>query len=180
MTLQRAFLSFWIGGIVAFIVVLFLHGPLAITAVPDGILAHQSAGSGARVDAIHAAWRAAGVYDTALVAMIGDLAFVAIFSLGSLLGGLYFRSLSDAGLKALGTLLLLSAVIFGATDFTETIAQLQQLVAQRGMNAQASIAAMMFWPKVISWTACFVLPIIGLWLARQQRKRHHKPYRKLD
>ena len=164
---RRRFLIVWLGGLLAFGVAIWLHQPLAVEGVPDGIMAHQRAGSAERVDEIHRAWSAADVYRTAFTAMVSDLAFIAIYTLGSLLGGFYFLTGGAGSLRTLGALLVFAALVFGATDFTETWLQLDQLMAGAGDDRQAAIAAAMYWPKVGSFLACLLLPVIGLVLERR-------------
>ncbi len=164
---RRRFLIVWIGGLLAFAVAIWLHLPLTIDAVPDGITAHQRAGTAERINDVQTAWSDAGVYRNAFTAMVSDLAFIAIYTLGSLLGGLYFLKTGEGSVRTVGALLLLSALVFGAVDTTETWLQLEQLTDGRGDDAKAAIAAAMYWPKVGSFIACFLLPIIGLILERR-------------
>ena len=168
---RRRFLIVWLGGLLAFGVAIWLHQPLAIEAVPEGIQAHQRAATAARIDEIQAAWSEAGVYRGAFTAMISDLAFIAIYTLGSLLGGFYFLTTGAGSLRTLGALLVFSALVFGATDFTETWLQLDQLMAGEGDDRKAAIAAAMYWPKVGSFLACFLLPVIGLVMERAGTRR---------
>ena len=168
---RRRFLIVWLGGLTAFGVSIWLHQPLAIEAVPDGIIAHQRAATAERVDEIQAAWSEAGVYRDAFTAMVSDLAFIVIYTLGSLLGGLYFLKVGEGSLRTLGALLIFSALVFGATDITETWLQLEQLTAGEGDRAKASVAAAMYWPKVGSFIACFLLPVIGLVMERRISSR---------
>ena len=164
---RKRFLIFWIGGLLAFAVAIWLHLPLTIDAVPDGITAHQSSGTAERVDEVQAAWSKAGVYRDALTAMLSDLGFIAIYTLGSLLGGFYFLRVGTGKMRVLGAILVFAALVFGGADFTETALQLQQLTAGQGDNAKAALAAAMYWPKAFGFIACFVLPIIGLVMERR-------------
>lgn len=164
---RRRFLLVWLGGLAAFGVAIWLHAPLAIPTVPGGILEHQTAGSAARVDFIQREWSQAGVYRDALTAMLSDIAFIVIYSLGSLLGGVYFLG---RGIRRIGWLLVASAMIFFATDMTETVLELLQLVAAKGNDTQAEVAAAMQYPKVAGWTACVILPLIGLFLDRRSAR----------
>ncbi|NNC52706.1 MAG: hypothetical protein HKO08_06680, partial [Erythrobacter sp.] len=62
MSLRRAFLWTWAGGLVLFAIVIAIGMPLVLTEVPGGILDHQAVGTAAEVDRIQSAWRAAGLW----------------------------------------------------------------------------------------------------------------------
>lgn len=167
---RRRFLMFWIGGLVAFVIALSLHLPLTIEAVPEGIVDHQTATTAARVDAIQQAWAEAGVYRDAYTAMLSDFGFILLYGIGSLLGGLYFLRTGQGTLRWIGWALTASAVVFLASDLTETTMQIQQLAAGEGDDAKAHLAAAMHYPKLISWIACFILPLNGLIIERSQHR----------
>jgi hypothetical protein len=141
MTLRKAFLVTWLSSFVLFAIVLFLHMPLVLTEVPGGIVDHQTAGSAAEVNRIHAAWEAAGVIGTARYAVISDLIWIGVFGLGSVLGGQYFRTVGSGVVRHLGTLIILCGVVFIISDYGETFAQFRQLIAYEGSDAQAGLAA---------------------------------------
>jgi hypothetical protein len=166
MITRKRFVMIWTGGLVAFAVTLWLHLPLTLETVPQGIVDHQIAGNASRVDYVQSQWVAAGVYRTALTAMASDIAFILLYGLGSLLGGLYFRRHGQGTLRMIGNALSLSAVMFLVSDLTETALQIQQLVAAKGDDAKAAVAAAMHYPKLVSWIACFILPLNGLILER--------------
>lgn len=166
MITRRRFVMFWLGGLTAFAVAIWLHLPLTIDTVPQGIVDHQVAGNAARVDYVQREWSAAGLYRTAFTAMMSDFAFILLFGFGSLLGGLYFRRSSRASVRRIGAALLVSALVFLAADLTETTLELQQLLAGKGDDGKAAIAAAMHYPKLVSWIGCFILPMCGLFLDR--------------
>lgn len=167
---RKRFLIFWIGGLVAFIVALILHMPLTLESVPEGIVDHQVATTAARVDFVQAEWAKAGVYRSAFTAMVADFVFIALYSLGSLLGALYFLRASSTNLRLIGGGLLLSAIVFFASDTIETWMQIQQVMAGAGDDTKAGIAAAMHYPKLASWIACFILPLNGLILEWSHRR----------
>lgn len=171
MVSRRRFLLLWIGGLVAFIVALVLHLPLTLETVPEGIVDHQTAATAARVDYIHQQWAEAGVYRNAFTAMISDLGFILLYGVGSLLGGLYFRAADHRTLRQIGWALIVSAIVFLASDLTETVLQLQQVMAGKGDDSKAGIAAAMLYPKLISWIACFILPLNGLIIEWNERRK---------
>ena len=80
MKLERLFWYCWLGGLL-FLVILIVMNPLFVNDVsPWGIRDHQSAGSAARVDAIQAAWHAAGVMGYARWGIALDLIYIAVYS----------------------------------------------------------------------------------------------------
>jgi len=99
---KRAFLAWWLGGLAIFAFALWLHAPLAIEAVPGGILDHQAAPDAATVNSIQTAWRREGLWNQAAIAMIADLVFIGVYSVGSILGGMYFRAHAGGPVAALG------------------------------------------------------------------------------
>ena len=97
-------LRWWFWGLFAFVVVIGLGA--AVTARPGafGITDPQAAGTAARVDAIQTQWRDGGVRPLAILAMISDLVFIAIYGWGSWRAG---RSFMPAGgrVRVIGALL---------------------------------------------------------------------------
>lgn len=164
MTLKRAFLWLWIGGLVLFAVVIALGLPLGITAVPGGILDHQAAGTAAEVDRIQREWRLAGLWNQAAIAMLGDLAFIGVYGLGSLLGGLWMRGDPDAPVRTVGTTVALAAIVFILTDYAETICQFIQLMRFEGDDGLASLAATVRPVKIAAWLVTFFGVFAGFYL----------------
>lgn len=156
MSLRTAFLTFWIGGLVAFAIVIAMHLPLVVTEVPGGIGDHQAAGTAAEVERIHAAWDEAGVMAQAGRAMLGDLVFIGIYGLGSILGGFYFYRTGKGALRHLGSFVLLCGLVFTATDYAETIAQLLQYLARAGSDDLAGLAASVRPVKMLAFIGSFV------------------------
>lgn len=155
MTLYRSFLWFWIGGLVLFAIVIILSLPLGIAAVPGGIGDHQAAGSAAEVNRIHNAWANAGLLSQARVAMIGDLVFIGVYGVGSLLGGLWLRKTGSGAARLGGVIIALAAAIFLVTDYTETIAEFIQLTRYTGDEGLASLAAAVRPAKMLAWLVTF-------------------------
>lgn len=167
---RRKFLLLWPLGLLAFAVVIWLSLPLDIEGVPGGILAHQSAGSGPVVDTIQRLWTDAGLYDRALYAMYGDIAFITIYGLGAWYGGLHFMQDPAARVRRLGIMLVIAAIVFLATDYTETFAQIIQLTQQRGSDTLAGIAAAVRPVKVAAWIVTFV-GVIAAFVVRRLSAR---------
>lgn len=163
---MRAFLAWWLGGLALFAIVLWLHAPLAIEAVPGGIGDHQAAGSAAEVERIHSAWRAAGVYAAAQTAMIADLVFIGVYTIGAALGGRVLRASGGGTMRLLGDAVLAGAIVFGVTDYLETVCQLVQLVQDQGSDALAATAATVRPVKIIAWIATFAGIFLGLAIRR--------------
>ena len=151
MVSKRAFLIWWLGGFAIFAVSLTLHAPLAIEAVPGGILDHQAAPDAAAVNAIQTAWKDAGLIGQARLAMISDLIFIGVYGVGCVLGGLYFRAHGTGALALMGWIALAMGVLFLVTDYIETALQFVQLVRFEGSDALAGIASSMGPLKVLSF-----------------------------
>ncbi|XUU60195.1 hypothetical protein ACRAQ6_11555 [Erythrobacter sp. HA6-11] len=171
MSLRRAFWFFWLGGLIIFALLRIPHGPLAIAAVPGGILDHQAAMTAAEVDRIQAAWSSAELMDHAWWGMVGDLVFIGVYGLGALFGGLLLRR--DSGLiAAIGLVVSIAAITFLGTDYVETISQFIQLNS-RGDDRLAATAATMQPVKIAAWVVTFVGLIVGVSLSwwRQRKLR---------
>lgn len=166
MTPGVRFAFWWGAGLALFALALWLHLPLAIPAVPGGILDHQAAGSAAEVDRIQQAWRAAGLSEQARMAMICDLVFIGTYAFGSLLGGFWLRSDGRPVLRLFGDVVIATAIVFCLCDYTETICEFVQLVQDRGSDALAAAAATARPVKVVAWLASFFGVIAGLAVRR--------------
>lgn len=162
----QRFVSLWPAGLALFAFVIWLSMPLAIDAVPGGILDHQAAGSAAEVDRIQQAWAAAGLAERAQMAMLGDLVFIVIYGLGAWYGGLWFSQDSRPKLRRLGWLLAGTAIMFLATDLTETLAQLVQLARGQGSDGLAGLAATVRPVKMVAWLVTFFAVLAGLVVRR--------------
>lgn len=159
---KRRFLIFWIGGMIAFAVVVSLGQPLSIAEAPGGIIDHQAAGTAENVDYIQQAWAREGLSNTAFSSMLADLAFIGVYGIGCILGGLYFRAQCASNLKRIGTLALVSGLVFLVTDYAETIAQIIQLYRYEGSDTLAALAATMQPIKFVSAGLTVLLVPLGL------------------
>lgn len=164
---ERAFRRYWPAGLALFAFVIWLSWPLAIPEVPGGILDHQAAGDAAEVDRIQRAWIAAGLYERARTAIIGDLVFIGVYGLGAWYGGLAFMGHSARKLRRLGMLIIAASALFVVADYTETIAQFMQLLEQRGSDGLSAIAAWVGPVKIVAWVVTFVGIIAGLVVRRK-------------
>ncbi len=161
---QRNFWRFWLGGILIFAVMVALNPSLSVAGVEGGIPDHQTAGSAERVDAIHAAWQAAGLIDLARFSMALDLLFIAVYSLGAFCGGVLFRGMPSRAMRRLGAVIMVAAVIFLLSDYAETVCQFIQIISLQGSDWLAAIAAYANMPKTISFLVTFVGILAGLFL----------------
>lgn len=163
---ERNFWRMWLGGLVLFALVIWESWPLAIPAVPGGILDHQSAGSAAEVDRIQQAWIAAGLYERARTAMIGDLVFIGVYGLGAWYGGLAFMEHPAAKMRRLGMMVVAASALFVLSDYTETFAQVIQLLERRGSDNLAGVAAWVRPIKIAAWLVTFGGILAGLAVRR--------------
>lgn len=170
MSLKRAFLWSWIGGLVLFAIVIALGMPLVLTEVPGGILDHQAAATAAEVDRIQAAWRSAGLWNQAAIAMAGDLVFIGVYGIGCVLGGLWFFLSTNQTLRILGIVGLLSGATFLLTDYAETISQFIQLWRFEGDDDLAGLAATVRPIKVAAWIVATLAILIALLLEWRSRR----------
>ncbi len=165
-TLKRAFLGTWVGGLVLFAIVIALGMPLVLTEVPGGILDHQAARSAKEVDRIQSAWQEAGLWNRAVLAMAGDLVFIGVYGVGCVLGGLYFRHASTRWIQVAGSIALASGVVFLLTDYAETISQIVQLLQFQGDDGLAGLAATVRPWKVAAWivaSVAILTSLLGEW-----------------
>lgn len=168
---KRAFLIWWLGGLAIFAFSLTIHAPLAIEAVPRGILDHQAAPDAATVIAIQSAWEAAGLATRARIAMATDLLFIIVYSIGAIMGGRYYRNLFEGALHIIGWVAIAVGVTFFLTDFIETLLQFYQMMRSQGSDTLAWIASSMGPTKVVSFLASVGLLIVALVWERVLRKR---------
>lgn len=165
---KRAAVGWWIAGLIAFGIVIWMSLPLEIKGVPGGIIDHQKAPDAATVNTIQDLWKKAGLLVTARNAMIGDLIFIGIYGVGSVLCGLYYRARPQVVLRALGWSAIAAGLLYLAADYGETIAQLIQLVRFTGSDDLAQLASTLQPIKVAAWIGTFlavILALIAEWLS---------------
>ena len=159
---KRTAMIWWVGGLIAFAITIWLSLPLVVDGVPRGIVDHQAAPDAAAVNAIQNAWQKDGVIDTARTAMIADLIFIGIFGFGCVLAGLHYRNRGTPFLRFTGWIALVSGVIFLVTDYGETISQFIQLLRMAGDDRLAGIASTLQSPKTVSWITGFLAVVMAL------------------
>ena len=159
---KRTAMIWWVGGLVAFAITIYLGLPLAIETEPGGILDHQAAPDAATVNAIQTDWDNAGLIPTARMAMMSDLIFIGIFGTGCVLAGMHYRKREASILRFSGWIALLAGVIFIAADYGETISQFVQLNRMAGDDQLAHVASTLRSPKIIAWIVAFASVLIAL------------------
>lgn len=168
--LERRFWRWWLAGLSLFALLIASNVMLMTEVAPSGIGDHQTAGTAARVDAIHASWRAAGVMDMAKLGIAGDLVFIGVYSLGAAMGGLLFVRTKQAILRRLGALILVAAMVFCVTDYVETICQFIQASQERGNDVLAKTAATVRPVKSVAFLITFFGLLAALLLRRTARR----------
>ncbi|WP_298333894.1 hypothetical protein [uncultured Erythrobacter sp.] len=156
----------WLISLAVFVFVIFLSSRITQGDVTFDILAHQAAGTADRVNEIQTQWREAGVQNSAIVAMIGDLAWIWIYAFGSFLAGREFATKREGVLRVIGLFICVAGVVFGITDYTETISQFIQLLQDTGSDTLAGIAAFMQPIKVTAFLVAFFGVIIAVVMDR--------------
>ncbi|MFN3453164.1 MAG: hypothetical protein ACK4ZE_13505 [Sphingorhabdus sp.] len=137
---------------------------------PLGVSDHQAAGFAAKVNAIHAGWRASGMMELAIFSMILDCLFIGVYSWGAFAGGRMFASSHGALLSRLGKLIVIAAVAFCAADYTETISQLVQAIGGQGSDNLAHIAATVRPVKTVLFLVTFFGLLMALYIRRTTRR----------
>lgn len=164
--IEQRFISLWLAGLVLFAGVVWLSLPLAIDAVPGGIVDHQAAGTAAEVVRIQQAWAAADLTGQARLAMLGDVVFIVIYAMGAWFGGLVFMQDARPRMKRLGWLLAATAALFLVSDLAETLAQIVQLMRERGSDGLAALAATAQPIKMVAFLVTLFGVIAGLAIRR--------------
>ena len=164
--IEQRFVSLWLAGLVLFAGVIWLSMPLAIDAVPGGIVDHQAAGSAKEVGRIQQAWASADLTGQAQLAMLADLVFILVYTMGAWFGGLTFMQDTRPKLKRLGWLLAGCAALFLVSDMIETLAQVVQLLNDRGSDGLAALAAVAQPIKTVAWLITFFGVIAGFAIRR--------------
>jgi uncharacterized membrane protein YhdT len=168
--LERNFWRFWLGGLLI-LAIMIAANPLFVNDVsPWGIRDHQSAASAARVDAIQAAWQAAGVMNLARWAMALDLVYIAVYAFGAFCGGRMFRAAEKPALRRLGWIIMAAATIMFIGDNVETICQLIQAMRFEGDDRLAKIAATAQPIKSTALLTGFFAILAALFLRRRARR----------
>ena len=168
--LERRFWTFWLSGIMLLAVQIVMNVWLVTEAAPLGMSDHQAAGNAARVDNIHASWKASGVMDLAIYSMELDLIFIGVYAWGAFAGGRMFAAAPRAMLARLGKVIMVAAVGFAVTDYAETISQHIQVAVGGGHDMLSGIAATARPIKTILFLVTFFGVLIGLAIRSRKRR----------
>jgi hypothetical protein len=168
--LERRFWRYWLGGLMLLAVMIAMNPWFSNDVSPWGIRDHQSAGTAVRVDAIQAAWQAAGVMGLARLGMAIDLVYIAVYSLGAYFGGRLFMQSSRPVLRRLGWVIAAVAILLATADYAETICQFIQAVTFKGDDLLAGIAATAQPIKSSAFLVTFFGLLAALFLRRMARR----------
>ncbi len=161
----------WITGLVLFAITVALSVTVTRNGVTLGITEHQQAGTAVRADEIQAAWNTAGVRGNAMAAMLADLVFIGVFAWGSYLLGRVFSGAANGLIRVIGLVVVTSAIVFGLTDYIETILQFTQLLLDKGSDWMAGTAATVRPVKILT----FCIAFFGIMLALVVRRFSQDP-----
>jgi hypothetical protein len=168
--LEKRFWRYWLSGLLILAVMIAMNPWFANEVSPWGIRDHQSGGTALRIDAIQAAWQAAGVMNLARIGIAMDLVYIGIYSLGAYCGGRLFAQSERAYLRRLGWVIVFAAIVLGIADYAETICQFIQAIRFRGDDMLARIAAFAQPIKSTAFLTSFVGLLAALLLRRMARK----------
>ena len=168
---ERNFWRYWMGGLLMLAAMIVMNNWLTNDISPWGIRDHQSAATAMRVDAIQNAWEAAAVLDLARISIAIDLIYIAVYSYGAYCGGWIFAGHSNSGLKKLGWLIVIAAVILAFADYTETLCQFIQALQFKGNDVLAKIAATAQPIKSLAFLTTFLGVLAALFMRRIANRR---------
>ena len=158
---EKVSVKVWLISLAMFVVVMVLSSMVTQGDVTYGIIDHQAAATAEKVDEIQTQWREGGVRNAAIIAVIGDLAWIWIYALGAYLVGNGFATKRRGILRIIGWAVAVSAVVFGVADYAETISQFIQLLQDTGSDTLAGFAALMQPVKI----GAFIWTFFGIVLA---------------
>lgn len=168
--LERRFWRYWRGGLLLLAIMITMNSLLVTDVSPWGIRDHQSAASGARVDAIQGAWQAAGVMAFARWGMALGLVYIAVYSFGAYCGGRMFYATDMPALRRLGWMIIAVAIIVGIADYIETICQFIQAIQFKGSDLLAGVAATAQPTKSVAFLISFFGILTALFVRRKSRR----------
>lgn len=168
--LERRFWRFWLSGLLILAAMIAMNPWFVNTVSPWGIRDHQSAATALRVDAIQAAWQAAGVMNLARISMVIDLVYIGVYSFGAYCGGRLFAQSAHAPLRRLGWVIVGAAVVVGLADYAETICQFVQAMTLRGDDMLAGIAATAQPIKSTAFLTTFFGLLVAVFLRQRTRR----------
>ena len=130
--LEKRFWRYWLGGLLILAIMIAMNPWFSNEVSPWGIRHHQSAGTALRIDAIQAAWQAAGVMNLARFGIALDLVYIGVYSFGAYCGGRLFAQSEKLSLRRLGWVIVAAALILCVADYVETLSQFVQAMTFKG------------------------------------------------
>lgn len=168
--LEKRFWRYWLGGLLILAVMIAMNPWFSNDVSPWGIRDHQSAATALRVDAIQAAWQAAGVMDLARLGIAIDLVYIGVYSFGAFCGGRLFTQSVRPNIRRLGWVIVGAAIVVGIADYVETICQFVQAMTFKGSDLLAGIAATAQPIKSSAFLTTFFGLLAALFLRRMARR----------
>jgi hypothetical protein len=167
--LEKRFWRYWLGGLLILATMIAMNPWFANEVSPWGIRDHQSAATALRVDAIQAAWEAAGVMNLARFGIALDLIYIGIYSFGAYCGGRLFAQSEQPFLRRLGWVIIAASLIVGLADYAETLCQFVQAMTFKGSDLLAGVAATAQPIKSTAFLTSFFGLLAALLLRRMAR-----------
>ncbi|MBK7162566.1 MAG: hypothetical protein IPH79_08765 [Sphingomonadales bacterium] len=168
--LEKRFWRYWLGGLLILAIMIAMNPWFSNEVSPWGIRDHQSAGTALRIDAIQAAWQAAGVMNLARFGIALDLVYIGVYSFGAYCGGRLFAQSEKLSLRRLGWVIVAAALILCVADYVETLSQFVQAMTFKGSDLLAGIAATAQPIKSTAFLTSFFGLLAALLLRRMARR----------
>jgi hypothetical protein len=168
---EKRFWRYWLGGLLLLAIMIAMNPWFSNDVSPWGIRDHQSAATAIRVDAIQAAWQAAGVMNLARLGIAIDLVYIGIYSFGAWCGGRFFALSERALLRRLGMVIVVAALILGVADYAETLCQFVQAMTFQGSDLLAGIAAFAQPIKSTAFLTTFIGLLVALFIRRTAQRK---------
>ena len=168
--LEKRFWRYWLGGLLILAIMIAMNPWFSNEVSPWGIRDHQSAGTALRIDAIQAAWQAAGVMNLARFGIALDLVYIGVYSFGAYCGGRLFAQSEKLSLRRLGWVIIAAALIVCVADYVETLSQFVQAMTFKGSDLLAGIAATAQPIKSTAFLTSFFGLLAALLLRRMARR----------
>jgi hypothetical protein len=168
---ERQFWRYWLGGLLLLAIMAVMNVFLSLPSSPLGIIDHQTAGTGARVDDIQFGWKAGGVLTLARISIALDLVFIAVYSWGAYQGGRVMRQETSPMIRRLGTVIMIAAALYPILDYTETLGQFIQVMTFKGSDLLSGIAATVRPFKSVDFLVTLIGLLTALALRRMARRK---------
>ena len=163
---EKVFPRWWLIGIGLFVLMVVLNYWLMLPTSPLGISDHQEAATAVQVDSIQQGWADAKVLWLARLSMVIDLVFIGVYTRGAFAGGMLFRRTQSGLFRGLGGLIAAAAILFGLTDYIETISQFVEAMSFKGSDELSAIHSHVRSTKSVA----FLVTLVGLLTAIVHRR----------